>query len=142
MEKKQFMPGISAKERIQLLQENAAKVENTTYQKALTTDQLAIKREDLADNCIKVNSLEDELKVEKDRFKIQIDPLKKKNVVLLTEIKTRQTTVEGTIYHIADYGAGMMETFDANGELLWDRKLRPDEKQGGLFPLKKTAEQE
>lgn len=67
---------------------------------------------------------------------LQWDPINAQNKVLLTEIKTKQATKQGTIYHIADYGAGMMETFDAEGKLLWDRKLKPDEKQGGLFPIK------
>ena len=63
MSAKQFMPGISAKERTQLLQENAAKVENTTYQQTLTVDELTDKRELMVDNCIQLNLLNDELAI-------------------------------------------------------------------------------
>ncbi len=75
------MPETSAKERLMILQENAAKVEQTTYQKTLSNDELAARREDLADNCIKLNQFEDELKEVKDDFKIKMDPLKSINPV-------------------------------------------------------------
>lgn len=138
---KQFQPGITQKERTMLLQENAAKVEQTTYQRVLSPDELAARREDLADNCIKLNQFEDELRVVKDDFKVKIDPLKVKNKTLLTEIKTKQSTVDGILYHMANHDEGMMETYDSEGYLISTRRLRPDEKQGGIFSLAKAANQ-
>lgn len=72
---KKFMPELTPKERLSLMQENAAKIENTNYQKTLTPEELAERREDLADNCIKLNKFEDELKEVKDDFKLKMDPL-------------------------------------------------------------------
>ncbi len=132
---KQFMPGVTAKERTMLLQDNAAKVEVTTYQRVLSLDELADRREDLADNCIKLNQKEDELKEIKDGFKVEMDPLKIKNKLLLTEIKTKQATVDGTLYHIANHEDQMMETYDNDGMLISTRRLRPDEKQGHIFSI-------
>jgi len=136
---KQFMPELTAKERLMIMQENAAKVEQTTYQKALTTDELADRREDLADNCIKLNKLEDELKEVKDDFKLQMDPLKVTNKTLLTEIKTKQTTIDGTLYHLANHEDSMMETYDNDGFLIGSRRLRPEEKQANMFSIAKSA---
>lgn len=133
------MPEITPKERTMLLQENASKIEQTTYQKSLTADELAARREDLADNCIRLNQFEDELKEVKDDFKIKMDPLKNNNKVLLTEIKTKQSTIEGTLYHLANHDHGMMETYDNEGMLISSRRLRPEEKQGTIFSLGKTA---
>ena len=65
-------------------------------------------------------------------------PLKEANRVRLSEIKTKQTTVEGTLYHIPNYDESMMETFDENGELVSSRRLRPEEKQGTVFSLQKA----
>lgn len=138
---KQFMPEATLKERLMILQENAAKVEQTAYQKNLSADELAARREDLADNCIKLNALDDELKEIKDDFKLKIDPLKTKNKTLLTEIKTKQTTIDGTLYHMANHEDGMMETYDQEGMLIGSRRLRPEEKQGTIFSLGKTAHQ-
>jgi hypothetical protein len=138
---RQFMPEATQKERLMILQENAAKVEQTAYQKNLSPDELAARREDLADNCIKLNALDDELKEIKDDFKLKIDPLKAKNKTLLTEIKTKQTTIDGTLFHMANHEEGMMETYDQDGLLIGSRRLRPEEKQGTIFSLGKTAQQ-
>jgi len=136
---KQFMPDLSVKERLMVMQENAAKVEQTSYQKTLSPDELAARREDLADNCIKLNQFEDELKEVKDDFKVKMDPLKQTNKTLLTEIKTKQSTVDGTLFHMANHEDGMMETYDNDGVLISSRRLRPEEKQGSIFSLGKTA---
>lgn len=137
---KQFMPDVSPKERLMLLQENAAKVEQTTYQKALTPDELAARREDLADDCIKLNQFEDELKEVKDDYKLKMDPLKTANKTRLLEIKTKQSTTDGTLYHVANHQESIMETYDSEGLFVSSRRLRPEEKQGTIFSLGKTAD--
>jgi len=136
---KVFMPELAdQKERMMCLQENASKVEQTTYQKVLSPDELAARREDLADDCIKLNGLEDELKEIKDSFKAKMDPLKAANKIRLTEIKTKQSTTDGIIYHVPDHVSGMMETYDAEGMLISSRRLRPEEKQGNVFAMKQA----
>lgn len=134
----QFMPESTPKERLMIMQENAAKVEQTTYQKALTPDELAARREDLADDCIKLNQFEDELKEIKDDFKDKMDPLKLANKKRLTEIKTKQTTVDGTLFHMANHTDSVMETYDGEGMFVSSRRLRPEEKQGTIFNLANT----
>jgi hypothetical protein len=137
---KQFMPElVDQRDRLQSMQEFASKVEQTTYQKVLTPDELAARREDLADDCIKINQLEDELKEIKDSYKAKMDPLKSANKERLTEIKTKQSTIDGTIYHIPDHETSMMETYDSEGMLVSSRRLRPEEKQGNVFQLKKAV---
>ncbi len=129
---------VDQKERTMCLQENALKVEDTTYQKVLSPDELAARREDLADDCIKLNTLEDELKEVKDSYKAKMDPLKAANKIRLTEIKTKQSTTDGILYHIPDHLSGMMETYDADGMLVSSRRLRPEEKQGNVFAMKQA----
>jgi len=138
---KQFMPELTPKERLSILQENAAKIEQTIYQKSLSQDELGARREDLADNCIRLNKFEDELKEVKDDFKFKMDPLKVHNKRLLTEIKTKQTEVDGTLFHMANHEDGMMETYDNEGFLIASRRLRPEEKQGTIFSLPKAVGQ-
>lgn len=135
---KQFMPEATEKDRLMILQESAAKIEQTTYQKTLSADELAARREDLADDCIKLNQFEDELKEVKDDFKAKMDPLKSANKIRLTEIKTKQTTVDGTLFHLANYEDGMMETYDHEGMMISSRRLRPEEKQGTIFSMAKA----
>lgn len=135
------MPDATPKERLMAMQETAAKVEQTTYQKTLSAEELAARREDLADDCIKLNQFEDELKEVKGDFKSKMDPLKAANKIRLTEIKTKQSTTDGTLYHIANHEDSMMETYDNEGVLISSRRLRPEEKQGTIFSLGKTANQ-
>lgn len=136
---KVFMPNVTAKERIMILQENAAKVEQTTYQKQLDADELAARHEDLAENCIKLSSIDDEKKEVMADFKLKTDPLNSANKTLLTEIKTKQATVDGTLYHLANHEEGFMETYDHEGLLIATRRLRPEEKQGTIFSMAKAA---
>jgi gas vesicle protein len=128
-----FMPELSADERLNILRNNADKVEQTTYEKELTEDELIAKREQFVDNSIAVSKLEDELSEKKKEFKSKIDPLKLINRALQYEVKTKKTEVKGTIFHMADHVNGYMETYDESGELISSRRLRPDEKQARLY---------
>lgn len=134
-----FMPDADPKERLMLLQDNAAKVEQTSYQKPLTAEELAAFREDLADDMIKLNQLEEELGEVKSDYKVKMDPLKDANKTRLIAIKTKQVTVNGTIFHIAEHDRGFMVTYDNKGEYLGERKLRPEEKQGNVFAIGKAV---
>ena len=133
---KQILPEATAKERLMILQENAQKIEVTTYQKNLTDDELAVKREDLAENHIKLDQFEDEFSEVKQNFKLKVKPLKNANKVILAEIKTKQTSVDGTLFHMANHEDGMMEIYDQEGILISSRRLRPEERQGAIFSLK------
>jgi hypothetical protein len=126
---KKFMPEVSDKDRMLILQQNADKMEDTKYYKPLTEDELTARREMLTDNCIKLGDLEEEKKLLTEKIKVKIDPLKEENKMLLLECRTKQVQVSGILYHMADHENGYMETYDHNGELLYSRKLRPDEKQ-------------
>jgi len=133
------MQEATAKERLMIMQENASKVEETTYQKSLSIEDLIAKREDLSDNLIQLGQKEDEFNEVKATFKAETDPIKQVNKVLLSEIKTKQSTVAGVLYHMANHEEGMMETYDHEGALIGTRRLRPDEKQGNVFQIKKAV---
>lgn len=129
-----FEPNMQPKDRLVLLRETADKVEITKYQKPLDQDVLDQKREELVNNAIQLNILEEELGAIKEKYKIQMKPLKQENAVLLSEVKTKQETVEGEIFQLANHIDGMMETYDAEGILLGSRRLLPNEKkQARLF---------
>lgn len=126
---KKFMPELSDKERIMILQQNADKIEQTTYQKPLSEEELATRRELLTDNSIRLGDLEEAKKEATRQYKDQIYPLKSDNKQILVEIRTKQARVDGTLYHMANHEDGMMETYDEQGELVASRRLRPDERQ-------------
>lgn len=135
---KLFMPEIEPQQRLLLLQQNADHIEETTYYKPLTADELDLRREELTDNAIKLSEHEDEKKEIMGEFKVKMDPLIKRNKKLLSECKTRQAEIVGALYYMANHDDGMMETYDAAGELIASRRLRPDEKQKNIFSLAKA----
>lgn len=136
---KTFMPEMDPAQRLQLLKDNCDSREETTYYKDLTPDMLDIKRESLSENLIKLAEWEDELNQVKDAHKIKSKPLKEENKGLLLEVKTRKQMIKGMLYNIADHEQGIMETYDEQGEFVSSRRLRPDERQQKMFPIKKAV---
>lgn len=134
-----FMPDVTPEERINILRNNADKVEQTEYEKELTEDELVARREQFVDNSIDVSKLEDELAEKKKEYKNKIEPIKLVNRGLQREIKTKKKEVKGFLYHMADHINNMMETWDESGELVSSRRLRPEEKQARLFVAGKAA---
>jgi hypothetical protein len=127
------MPEATTEERMRVLRDTADKMEETSYERELSADELDAKREQFVDNSIQVSNLEDELNEQKAKYKNEIDPIKLKNKTLQQEVKTKKTKVKGTLYHLANHEDGMMETYDHNGELISSRRLRPDERQARLY---------
>jgi hypothetical protein len=126
---KVFMPELSAEERLNVLRNNADKIETTTYEKELTQEELDAKREEFVDNSISVSKLEDELAEKKKEYKNKIEPIKLINRSLQQEVKTKKKEVKGQLFHMANHADSMMETYDETGELVSSRRLRPDERQ-------------
>ena len=128
------MPELSNKsERLIILQQNADKVEVTTYQKPLSELELSERREILTENSIKLFDLGEQKKEATKEFKDQIEPLRKDNNKLLGEIRTGQASVDGTLFHMANHEESMMEIYDNEGLLVTSRRLKPEEKQGNLL---------
>lgn len=125
--------------KMQVLVDSADSVENTTYYKPLTQEELEVKREQYFDNQIKLSGFNEELSDIKAGFKDKMKPLQTENVVLLQEVKTKQAEITGTLYHLANHDTGFMETYNESAELVSTRRLRPNEKQKNVFQISKTA---
>lgn len=130
---KTMFADVSPEDRLRLLIDNSDDREETNYMKDLTQEELDVKRETLTTNYIKLNDLDEELTKIKGEFKLQTEPLKQENKVLLGQVKTRKEEMKGLLFHFADHEEGMMNTYDDLGELVSSRRLLPKEKQGKLF---------
>ena len=135
-----FMPELSREERLRVLKDNHNS-EVTTYYKQLTQEEMDVRREKLAENSIEHFELSEQLKEVKADFKEKMEPLIRDNHNLMKEIKTGQAEVEGEIFFVPDHDASMMETYNADGELISSRRLRPEEKQQRISFLKPAANQ-
>lgn len=126
-------------ERLRLLHQNCDSKDTTSYTRHLSQEELDFKRELHVDNCIQLNTHEEDLKKIKAEFKKLMEPLQEQNKVLLRQVKTRQEELKGTIFNFADHVDGMMYTYDESGDLVGSRRLKPEEKQKKLFPISKVS---
>lgn len=138
---KSFMPELAPELRLQALKEHCDHAEEAEYYRDLSSEEFDVKMESFTNNCVQLSELEDGLAEIKEDYKIKMKPLKEENRSLLSEIKTRKAKVEGTLFHLADHEQSVMETYDEAGDFVSSRRLRPDEKQQKLFPIRKTSEQ-
>jgi len=136
---KTLMDEVPEHMRLQALTDSADSIETTTYYKPLTQDELDGKRELYFDNQIKLSGFSEELADIKAGFKDKMKPLQQENTILLTEVKTKQSEINGTLYHLANHDTGFMETYNENAELISTRRLRPTEKQKTVFQITKAS---
>lgn len=137
MEKK--FQDIPAEERLQVLIDNCDERRHERYMKDLSREELEIRLQEVAENCIKVNELEEELKEIKAEFKEKIEPMKKENKSLLTEIKNKKAEFTDHLFDFME--DGWMNTYDKDGDLVATRRLSADEKvkQAKLFVSHKNG---
>ena len=132
---KNLFKNMTPKDRADNLQAMAHSTEETTYFKALTQEELDLKRETLTDNEIKLSRFEIEKKNFVAAIKKKVDPIIKEKSSLITAIETRHEEIEGVLYHVDDQDEGLMYSFDANGEFISSRRLKPDERLGSMFNI-------
>jgi K+ transporter len=135
MHQQTYLQSLSKQERISFFQANALKIDEGNYVKILTADEIILRKDTLAESSIKLSDLDEELDKIKKEYKEKMSPFKKEIAVLLTDIRHGQTIVNGNLYHLANHEDGILESYNEEGEFITSRKLRPDERQGGVFQL-------
>jgi hypothetical protein len=132
-----LLQNIGAKERLETLENSADKVENFSYTKPFTPQQIVVFKDDLSTSMIELNSIEDEFKSVKDEFKGRMKPLKEQSRSLLTNIKNKaQFVTEKCFIMIEDNEAGY---YNADGVLVYQRPLLPGESQKTIFSVIKDG---
>lgn len=126
-------------EKLRIMRDNYAS-SHETYYKELNHDEIAAREQDLSKNSIEIFKLEKRLKEIKSEYKDQIDPLKDDNTKLMTEIDTGQAEVKGELFFVPDYEENVMITYDAKGEFVSSRRLKPDEQQQRMGFLRAANE--
>ena len=128
------MPEMEPAERLRVLRDNH-KSESGKYFVQLSQEEMDQRREQLADNSIKLFKLGEELKEKKAEFKEKMEPLTRDNNQLMEELDTKQAERDGETFFVPNYDptedfpTGSMEIYDANGDLLSVRRLQPGERQ-------------
>lgn len=123
----------------QILVDNCEGMEEMTYSKQLTDEELDQARETFVNNSLEIQVHDNILDEAREVHKANIKPLKKEAAILLNTLKTRYKEVEEKVYCIADHKAGIMEYVNLEGVVIHSRRLKPEERQGKMFPIAKVV---
>jgi hypothetical protein len=134
-----FEPAATPEERLRMLRDNADNISKGEYTRKLTTDELNQAREEYTDASVEINNLEDELKESTKDLKDRIKELKAANRESLKVIRQRFKTLDGEIFYFIDPVEGMVSGYDATGERVEHRKMKPSERQGTVMQMRRAA---
>ncbi|MCD8137945.1 MAG: hypothetical protein LUH01_19130 [Parabacteroides gordonii] len=131
---------IPEKDRWQFLQDNADAVEEIGYTHRFTPDELAQKKESLAETSIKINDIEVEKKEVVDGYKERLKPLNEEKVKLLENIKKGSEYVDNEeCVKILFHEEKMVGYYNQLGGLVYSRPIMPQEMQKTIFNMNRKT---
>lgn len=120
---------LSAEERQTVLLGEAVSGEDQSYLMPLSTEELHIRREEMANASILLAEYAAEFKEVKDQYKSKITPIAQKRDEALEAIRLKAISVTGKVYLIADHDNKMMHSVTEDGSVLGSRPMLPQERQ-------------
>lgn len=106
-----------------------SKAEEKIYMKPLTREELAIRKDEMAEATIMLNTLEEEFKQIKEAHKIKVAPHEVKQRAALDAIRNQAVEVKGNVYTIPDHDNNMIHEVTEEGQVLASRPMLPNERQ-------------
>lgn len=131
---------INEKDRWQFLCDNADAVEKIGYTRRFTPEELAQKKETLAEVSITINDVEMEKKQAMEDFKERLKPLTEAKHELLDHIKRGSEFVENEeCVKILYHEEKMAGYYNRLGELVYSRPIMPQEMQKTIFNINRKT---
>lgn len=131
---------IPEQERWKFLQDNADAVEKIGYTHRFTPEELAQKKETLAEVSITINDVEMEKKQVMEDFKERLKPLIEAKHELLDHIKRGSEFVENEeCVKILYHEEKMAGYYNRLGELVYSRPIMPQEMQKTIFNINRKT---
>lgn len=128
--------GMSNSERENYLQTNATHIEaESTYFRPLTPDEISAAKEKFTETSLNLHSKEEAFKRVKDAHTAEVKDIKKVLLENLSKVKTQKEEMVGELYHFADQEEKTMTIMDKHGNVILERKLRPEERQVKTFDI-------
>jgi hypothetical protein len=131
--------------RLEYLQTMSDNVEETTFFKKMTSDEIAIAKSDFTTKSLEVLDLLQEKKEFDDAIKERIDPLKKEIKTLGDQVRQGYAETTGKLFKIIDHESKMCYFYSESGELI-ETKTRPansdERKQLTIAHSRRTAANE
>jgi gas vesicle protein len=128
MEKYLFQDASPA-DRLAMLQANADEIEQKTYAIRLEGPELEEVRDLISASSLAIADLDEAKKEYIAQYKEEVKPLKEQLAQALTDYRMKARNVTEELYKLVDREEGMVGYYNAQGELIESRRIRPDEKQ-------------
>lgn len=113
--------GIPAHERAQVLADNCDSIEEVSYSKSFSSDELTEKRVELEHVSVKIDDLEEAKKDYLDAIKTEMKPLLEGKKQVIKELKEKAATVRENCYRFLDEETRMVGFYNAEGLLVYSR---------------------
>lgn len=126
-------------ERAGFLRDNCDTVEEKSYFKKFSEQEISSMKDELSEVSITMNDIEEEKKEETKKFTLKLEPLKKDKKLLLTNIKLKGMLVSEETFKFIDYENDRVGYYNQVGELIDSRPLLPHEHQKSIFPIRATG---
>lgn len=139
MEKK-ILQNESPADRLEQLKSVAERLEDFSYPRELTVGEIQELQSGLSQDMITVDRAEQELKIAKEIFKSEVKPIKQQIAKNLQMIRTQVEEVKEKVFLLKDLVEEKMGYYSKDGILVFERELRPDEKQYSITDHLRKAE--
>lgn len=131
---------IPEQDRWTFLKDNADAVEKIGYTHRFSPEELAQKKEDLAEISIEIDDIEEEKKVVMNSYKERLKPLAEEKKDLLDKIKRGSEFVEDEeCVKILYHEEKMAGFYNKLGELVYSRPIMPQEMQRTVFSINRKT---
>lgn len=115
------------------IREIAHKQELRTIRHNYSEEELVALKETFFENDTALADKQEDLDNIKEQFKLEMKPMKDSTNDLRKKIRNKFTDIDMEVYIVANQDRGYMEYYSVEtGDLVEDRRLRPDEKQTRL----------
>ena len=131
----------SLEERENFLKNTCDGVEEISYSRMFTPEELAKQREILTEASIELNDIEDAKKAAMDGFKEQAKPYIEQRNTAIKNLKSKSEVVVETCFKYVDKETRMVGFYNANGDLVSSRPAFQDELQKTVFAEMRTGTQ-
>lgn len=126
---------IALEDREQFLRDNCDAVEEVSYSKLFSSEELAKQRETLTDVSIKISDIESEKAEVVKAYKERLAPLMQERAVAIDNLKKKAQTITEECFKFFDEETKMIGFYNREGQLVNSRPAFPNEMQRNLFQL-------
>lgn len=119
--------------REQLLRDNCDQIEQRSFRRNFSQDEVNDRRAELEQVSIQVSELEDYLAQVRADIKGRIKPLLERRSHILDELKSRGEYVTADTYKFVDVDEGKTAYYSADGHKVEERPMTPEERQRNII---------